>query len=219
MEEKKGASKLIKLQIPPTDLKKDLEYFKEKTIELGASIAEIIPAELVEIDERVLLKCANPLCSYYSMCIHCPPHNSFETNFIRKALSKYHWAILFALDVKPIEHFAGDAEERRNGIRWSTKCMEIAGRIETLAFGNGYYLSLGLSQSCCLRALCKQDMCLILEGKKCPFPLKSRSSMECLGIDVFRLVTKVGWDIYPIYRSVNPKEVLRALAVGIVFIY
>jgi hypothetical protein len=43
--------------------------------------------------------------------------------------------------------------------------------------------------------------------------------MEGLGIDVYGLVTKVGWDIYPIYRTVNPKEVPRALAVGIVFIY
>jgi len=109
--------------------------------------------------------------------------------------------------------------ERRDGVQWSTKCMEIAGRIETLAFANGYYLSLGLSQSCCLRALCKQDRCLVLEGKKCPFPLKSRSSIECLGVDVFRLVTRVGWNIYPIYRSVNPKEVPRALAVGIIFVY
>ncbi len=219
MEEKKGVSKLIKLQITPAELKKDLEYFKEKAIELGASMAEIIPAELVEVDERVSLKCANPLCSYYGMCIHCPPHHGFEPDFIRKALSKYQWAILFALDVKPVEHFAGDAMERREGVQWSTKCMEIAGRIETLAFGNGYYLSLGLAQSCCLRALCKQDRCSVLDGKKCPFPLKSRSSIECLGVDVFRLVTKVGWNIYPIYRSVDPKGVPRALAVGIVFIY
>jgi len=43
--------------------------------------------------------------------------------------------------------------------------------------------------------------------------------MEGVGIDVFRLVTKVGWDIYPIYRSVDPKKVPRASAVGIVFIY
>jgi hypothetical protein len=42
--------------------------------------------------------------------------------------------------------------------------------------------------------------------------------MEGVGMDVFGLVTKVGWDIYPIYRSVNPREVPRALSVGIVFI-
>jgi hypothetical protein len=43
--------------------------------------------------------------------------------------------------------------------------------------------------------------------------------MEGVGIDVFRLVTKAGWEIYPIYRSVDPGVVPRALSVGIVFIY
>jgi len=38
-------------------------------------------------------------------------------------------------------------------------------------------------------------------------------------MDVFGLVTKVGWDIYPIYRSVKADEVPRALSVGIVFIH
>lgn len=218
-QNKKGESKLVSLQVADDVLKRDLEFFKQKTLELGASMAEIIPAQWVEIDERVELKCANPLCSYYGMCIHCPPHHGFEPDFMRKALGRYHWAILFGLDVKPVEHFAGDADERKAGIQWSKLCMKITGQVETLAFGRGYYLALGLSQGCCLRALCHQDRCLVLGGGKCPFPLKSRSSMECLGVDVFRLVTRVGWDIYPIYRSVDPREVPRALAVGIVFIY
>lgn len=219
MERKNGVSKLITLQINQDILNHDLVLFRDKTIELGASMAEIIPASWVEVDERVSLKCANPLCTYYGHCIHCPPHHGFSPDFIRKAFSRYQWAILFALDVKPVVHFAGNAKERQEGIKWSKKCMEIAGIIETLAFGNGYYLALGLAQSCCLRALCHQERCSLLEGKKCPYPLKSRSSIECLGVDVFRLVTKVGWEIYPIYRSVNPEKVLRALAVGIVFIY
>jgi hypothetical protein len=43
--------------------------------------------------------------------------------------------------------------------------------------------------------------------------------MEAVGIDVYGLVTRVGWEIYPIYRSVNPAEVPRALSVGIVFVH
>ena len=42
--------------------------------------------------------------------------------------------------------------------------------------------------------------------------------MESVGIDVYRLVTRVGWDIYPIYRSVDPRAVRRALSVGIVLV-
>jgi hypothetical protein len=42
--------------------------------------------------------------------------------------------------------------------------------------------------------------------------------MESSGIDVFKPVTKVGWENYPIYRSVDPKAVPRALSVGIIFV-
>lgn len=219
LDDKGGPSRKIVLQVSNDILKSDLETLKQKTLELGASMAEVIPAKWVEIDERVMLKCANPLCSYYGTNIHCPPHHGFELEFMRKAFNRYSWAILFGLDVKPIVHFAGNSVERQGGIQWSEKCMEITGKVETLAFGMGYYLALGLSQGCCLRALCHQDRCLILGGGKCPYPLKSRSSIECLGVDVFRLVTKVGWDIYPIYRSVDLEEVPCALAVGMVFIY
>jgi len=43
--------------------------------------------------------------------------------------------------------------------------------------------------------------------------------MEAIGINVFSLAKKVGWGIYPIYRSINPKGVPRALSVGVVFIH
>jgi hypothetical protein len=43
--------------------------------------------------------------------------------------------------------------------------------------------------------------------------------MEAVGIDVYELVTRVGWEIYPIGRSVIPENVPRALSVGIVFIH
>jgi hypothetical protein len=43
--------------------------------------------------------------------------------------------------------------------------------------------------------------------------------MEATGIDVYRLVTKVGWDIYPVYRSVDPRKVPKAMSAGIVFVY
>ncbi len=48
---------------------------------------------------------------------------------------------------------------------------------------------------------------------------KARPSMESAGIDVFDLTTRLGWGINPIYRSVDPKEVNRALSVGIIFIH
>ena len=216
-ENKKGSSRLITLKIPDKILREDLENFRQKAFDLGASMAEIIPADWVEIDERVRLKCSIPLCPYYDKCLFCPPHVP-SPEFMRKALGRYSHAIISALDVIPVEDFAGRAKERGSADKWPRKSFEIAGRIETLAFGSGYHLAMGFAQASCLKALCGQERCLVLEGKKCPYPLKARPSMEAVGIDVYSLVTRVGWDIYPVYRSVACEEVSRALSVSIVFI-
>ena len=213
-----GPSRKISLQIPEDILRSDLETLKQEALELGASMAAIIPAEWVEIDERVRLKCSVPLCPHYDKNLYCPPQGP-STDLMRKAISRYTWALLFALDVIPPEEFADRSIEREAVLKWGRKGLEITSRIETLAFGRGYYLAMGFGQGSCLKILCGQERCLVLEGGKCPYPLQSRPSMESSGIDVYRLVTRVGWEIYPIYRSVDPKAVPRALSVGIVFIY
>jgi predicted metal-binding protein len=217
-KDKGGPSRKISLQIPEDILRSDLETLKQEAFELGASMAEIIPAEWVEIDERVRLKCSVPLCPYYDKNLYCPPQGP-STDLMRKAISRYTWALLFALDVIPPEEFADRSIEREAVLKWTRKCFEITSRIETLAFGRGYYLAMGFGQGSCLKILCGQERCLVLGGGKCPYPLQSRPSMESSGIDVYRLATRVGWEIYPIYRSVDPKAVPRALSVGIVFIY
>jgi predicted metal-binding protein len=213
-----GPSVLIKLEIPEEKQQKDLNLFKEKAVELGASMAEVIPADWVQVDERVRLKCSIPVCPHYGKSAFCPPHGpSLET--LREAFSRYRSALLLALDVTPSEHFSERTVQRQSAVEWSRKCFEIVGRIETLAFGRGYYLAMGFAQASCKIALCRQEKCLLLEGGNCPYPLKARPSMEGVGIDVYGLVTRVGWDIYPIYRSVNPLQVPRALSVGIVLIH
>ncbi|HUT72029.1 MAG TPA: DUF2284 domain-containing protein [Desulfatiglandales bacterium] len=217
-KDQQGPSRLITLEIPDEKLGRDLERFRQRAVELGASMAEVIPANLVEIDERVRLKCSIPLCPYYDKSIFCPPHGP-SLELMRKAVTRYSRALLFALSVTPVEHFSDRSKERQAAADWARKGFEIVGRIETLAFGSGYYLAMGFGQASCRKALCRQERCLLLDGSDCPYPLKARPSMEGAGMDVFGLVTKVGWDIYPIYRSVNPREVPRALSVGIVFIH
>jgi predicted metal-binding protein len=216
-KDKRGASRKISLQTSDNILKCDLETLKQEAFEFGASMAEIIPAEWVEIDERVRLKCSVPLCPYYDKNPYCPPRGP-SLDLMREALRRYSWALLFALDVIPPREFADQNIEREAVVKWGEKCLEITSRVETLAFSRGYYLAMGLGQASCLKILCGQERCLVLGGGRCPYPLQSRPSMEGSGIDVFGLVTKVGWEIYPIYRSVDPETVPRALSVGIVFV-
>ena len=213
-----GPSRLIQTQVPAKVLEQDLGAFQKSALELGASMAEIIPANWIEIDERVRLKCSIPLCPYYGKSLHCPPHSP-SLDRMRSILARYSFAILFALDVVPPNTFSGGSEERKAAAQWAHKCFEITGNLERTAFGNGYYLAMGFAQASCIKALCGQEKCLVLDGGKCPYPLQSRPSMESTGMDVYRLVRKVGWEIYPIYRSVDPKQVPRALSVGVVLVY
>jgi predicted metal-binding protein len=213
----KGELKRISSSIPLETVKDDLEGLRQRALDLGASMAEIIPAGWVEVDERVRLKCRVPLCGHYGKNAHCPP-NGPDVELIRRVVTRFNWAVLFALDVIPVADYTDRAQQKARA-GWFRKNLEIAGEVETMAFGRGYYLATAFSQGSCKAALCGEaDHCGVLEGKGCAHPLKSRPSMEAVGLDVFGLATRVGWEIYPIYRGVDSKAVPRALSVGIVFV-
>lgn len=217
MEPKSGTTRLIPREISEDALKADLERYKQQVIELGASRAEIIPAQWVQIDERVRLKCSVPRCRGYNLCPYCPPHTP-EPELMRQALSRFKWAILFAIDV-PVEDFAERDRYYPHGREYQRKGNKIAAKIELMAFADGYYLASAFGSGTCWSLLCDRKSCQALDNGICRFPLKARPSMEAVGIDVFGLATKVGWEIYPIYNGVDPDLVPCASCIGIVFIH
>src|SRR5512137_1917913 len=113
-----GPSRAITSEISPDQLQEDLEHFKQRAIDLGASMAQVIPADWVQIDERVRLKCSIPLCPNYGKCLFCPPHTP-STEFMSKALSRYGHAVLFALEIIPVEHFSVRSSQRHAAADWS----------------------------------------------------------------------------------------------------
>ena len=217
LETRKGTARLIPSQVTEETLKADLENYRQKALELGASQAEIIPAQWVQVDERVRLKCAIPPCPNYGRCGCCPP-NTPEPEFMRKAFSRFNWAVLFKTDV-PVEDFADIGRYYPHGREHQRKIGEIAAKIETLAFGDGYYFAVGFGAGSCRDTLCNSMLCQLLDSGRCRFTLRARPSMEGVGIDVFGLVAKVGWQVYPVYGSVDPKLVPCAISVGVVFIH
>jgi len=138
---------------------------------------------------------------------------------MRKAFSRFHWAVLFRSDVAPIEDFTDVTRYLPHGAKHDRQTMEIVGKIETLAFADGYYLAVGFSSGSCKTTLCGGMLCQVLDSGRCRFPLKARPSMEAVGIDVYGLATKVGWEIYPIYNGIDPNLAPCASSVGIVFIH
>jgi len=218
LETGKGTARIIPTQVSEEVLKADLENYRQKALQLGASQATVIPANWVEVDERVRLKCNIPPCPHYKRCANCPPHVP-EPEFMRKALSRFNMAVLFKHDIVPVEDFADITRYFPHGQKHQRKTTEIAAEIESLAFADGYYFAIGFGSGSCQDGFCNGMLCQMLDSGRCPFYLRSRPSMEAVSINVCGLVTKVGWEIYPIYRRVDPELVPCAISIGIVFIH
>jgi len=213
-----GTTRLISAEVTEETLRADLDRYKQKAIELGASQAEVIPAQWVEVDERVRFKCYVPRCVNYGQCAYCPPYTP-EPEFMRKVFSQFRWAVLVRSNVVPVEDVADITRFLPHGVKHFRETAEIVSKIGILAFADGYYLAMGFTGGSCRDNLCNGMLCQVLDSGRCRFPLKARPSMEAVGIDAYGLATKVGWEIYPIYNGVDPNLVPCASSIGIVFIY
>ncbi len=197
----------------PTDLQK----YKAKAVELGASRATIVKVKEIPVDERVVLKCQIPRCFGYGTSVHCPPH-TLKPAELRDMLKGYEWAVFFTLDVSPevIVRDRATIREREASYR---KIFEIVNEIESMAFYDGHYLAFGFGAGSCRHTFCSnQENCQALEGKRCRISLRSRPSMEAVGIDVYKLAAATGWDIYPIGSNAKPEEICKGTLAGIVII-
>lgn len=206
-------------KVSEEQLQKDLERYKEKAIELGASDAQIITTNMVILDERVRAKCMYPKCSSYGLSAHCPPYTP-EVGQMKKIISKYKYAILIRIDA-PTEDVAGPiANDRGTWKRHGRKRNKIIAKLESKAFHDAYHFALGFVGGSCKSYFCPDVDCSALKpGQACRAPLKARPSMEGVGMDVFTMAAKVGWDIYPIGENTPPSEAPYARFIGIVFIY
>jgi predicted metal-binding protein len=193
----------------------DLGFFQQKAIELGADEAEIIPASWVEVDERVRLKCAVPPCPNYRRCANCPPFQ-FDLDTIRKAFNRYSKAIVFKNDV-PAEDFMAE-RYYPHGQKWQRKSAEIASQLEGLAFSKGYCYAVGFGSGSCRDTLCSSLACAALDSGRCAHLLRARPSIEAMGVELTGLLERLGWKIYPIYRSSKPEQVPCGTTVGLTFI-
>jgi len=223
---RKPSSRIIKEE----DIRKELQEFKEKALELGASAVEVIPASDVVVEERVWMKCLVPRCGAIrdGGTPYCPPHTP-HPDFMRKVFSQYHWAVLFRRNVEPLEDYIPPSEARakemlsqqwqQGGRNFHEKTWEILGRLESYVQGKGYDLAMGFSGGSCKINLCHGAPCGVFQNGNCRFPLRARPSMEAVGIDIFDLANKVGWDCYMI-RGIEPdlSVIPCAISVGIVFI-
>jgi predicted metal-binding protein len=194
-----------------------VKTYEATALELGATKSTIIRVDSIHVDERVTLKCQIPRCFGYGAGAHCPP-NTLKPAELRDHLKKYEYAILFSLEVPP-EVIVRDKATIKERVAAYQTVYKIVSKLESMAFYDGHYLAFGLGAGSCRHTFCGlQETCAAMEGKKCRFSLLARPSMEAVGIDVFKLVASVGWDIYPVGSGANPGNVPKGTLVGIVIV-
>ncbi len=198
-------------------LAQDLERYSRHALEMGATRAAVIKAEDIPVDERITLKCQIPRCFGYGAGAQCPP-NTMKPAELREILKKYRWAVLFTLDVAP-EVIVRNKATIKERVEAYQRVYKMVSEVESLAFYDGHYLAFGFAAGSCRHTFCgQQDSCLAQEGKRCRFSLISRPSMEAVGIDVYQLVARQGWDIYPIGSGAKPGDMPKGVLAGIVIV-
>lgn len=220
MSAQKGIARALGELVSEETLRADLDRYRQLTQELGASKVAIIPAGHVSVDERVRLKCVAPRCLRAGETPYCPPYAP-DLSLVRRALSRFSWAILLKCDMEPIEEYAprrgGTKAEQRRTLSFHRKSNDMVNKLERQAYKDGYYLAMGLGGGSCKDFLCEGLTCQFLDSGRCRFPHRARPAMEAMGIDVVKLINKVGWKMYPLLDDLS--LVPCAITVGIVFIY
>lgn len=158
-------------------------------LERGATVAKIISAREVVLDERVILKCQVPLCKEYGNHLLCPPKSRSLAQF-REALSKYSNALLIQIGT-PRDQLGSMSEQslkkafyaRANELHEIVNVVEKAAQELSLTFAAGF-----IGGAC---TLC--DPCMgVQSGEPCRHPYKARPSMEAVGIDVHLTAERAG---------------------------
>ena len=185
---------------------------KEKAADLGASDAKIVPADMIPIEEEVIEMCRAPLCEGYGKSANCPPH-AMSPDQAKDWIRSYRSALLFKIDVSPETLLNAD---RFKTFKW---IYVIVSKLEALAIEEGFTLSKGLAAGSCKPVFCRGRPCdALMDGGECRYPSLARSSMEAVGINVFKLVEGVGWDIYLILKDSDPKTVPKAMLAGLLLV-
>jgi len=199
-------------------VKGDLEKYRKLAQDFGAADSKIIPSGWVRFDERVRMKCRVPRCHLYGSSPNCPPHTP-DIDTMKRTMKKFRWALLVKHELSKLDDFIDQKKWLKDHEKHQKKIHDIVSAIESIAFNDGYYFSVGFSAGGCKTALCSGMPCQFLDSGRCRFPLKARPSMEGVGIDAFDLIVKAGWDVYPIASKYADTDSIKcAVSVGIIFI-
>ncbi|MFC1830244.1 DUF2284 domain-containing protein [Thermodesulfobacteriota bacterium] len=189
-----------------------LEELKKSALELGANDAKIISTDMISIQDEIIELCQEPLCEGFGTSINCPPHAMKPAEF-REAIQQYQNALLFKTDVSPEILLS---EKRHEAFR---KIYEIVTQLEILSIQGGYSQSRGLAAGSCKPVFCPDYECqALIDGASCRYDDLARPSMEALGINVFKLIEDVGWEIHHLASESDPAPAPGGVLAGLVLV-
>ena len=131
----------------------------------------------------------------------------------------YRYGVFIRLIIPSIRMAGTTALEGNSTVMDRRKLHEIVSEVESQAFYDGHYLAMGFAGGSCRGAFCYGMECSALTaGSGCRHHLKARPPMEGVGMNVFEMASKIGWDIYPIGRKTLPDEIPHGNRLGLVMI-
>lgn len=201
-------------------LQQELENYCALALRLGMTDAKIISKNEVLIDPRVRMKCKYPRCGYYGSNGNCPPYAP-NLEDISACIARYDYAVFLMKQFPSSELLGGKKADMGHAQGGDTQRLmyDVISQVEAAAFHDGHVLSMGFANGPCKKVFCPSVPCSAIEpGGTCRFPLKSRSSMEGAGMDVYRMARNVGWTVIPAGHRSMPEEVPYLTSLGLVLV-
>ncbi|MDL2327808.1 DUF2284 domain-containing protein [Ruminococcaceae bacterium OttesenSCG-928-A11] len=168
----------------------DRKQFQDELVatalEMGAQDAKIFAIEDIAFDPRTLLKC---LFGCGGGLHYCPtPETAPASAMYTEMIKKYKWGILMR---------SGDL---RTG-------QDITLALEGKAFYAGYTFAFGATE--CVNC----QACTREEEKPCVAKHKMRPPLYALGIDVYKTVRGLGWELEVVQNREDPAKNITAVFV------
>ena len=164
------------------------DFLKKRALELGAADAQVIRADQVVVEDRVVLKCKVG-CNNYGKTLACPPYTPSAEEF-RKIVSEYSYALFMKFTSKA----EADPELQK------TLSKSDTSTIEKEAMRQGYSLALSFVSGTC--QLCEKCS---TETRICVHPEMARYSEDAVGVNVKKTAKNAGITfVFPF--SKNPES-------------
>ncbi len=170
----------------------------EYAAKIGATEAAEISVYEININESLAEKCREPKCENYGLSKSCPPYVLKPSEF-EKELNKFKRAVFIRIEIPKNVLFSSENKEIFRFLH------ETVANTEIFAKEIGFNNAKGFAGGSCKQLFCNDyTTCAVIDEKsKCRFPQYARESMSGFGIDIGKIVRKLGWDMDILKKADN----------------